>query len=282
MSTAGVTSPARALLVRQVRAIFNDYERGDRPVVPSPDALFKEDTAIRLVHADVVAMMVGGMRALLLQMLHPAALQGVLDHSDFRRDVQGRLRRTARFIALTTYAHRDEAQRAIETVNAIHTRVRGTMPDGRAYSATDPRVLAWVHVAEATSFLDAYVMYGDPAFPPSRQDEYFAQSATIAEALGAAPVPRSRAEALALIGEMRGELVGSAAAREVARFLLKGDSTRRTGAIERTLWTAAVDLLPAFARPMLGLERARMSGLSAMTTTRMMARTIRWAFAGSR
>jgi uncharacterized protein (DUF2236 family) len=282
VSTAGVTSPARALLVRQVRAIFNDYERGDRPVVPSPDALFEEDTAIRLVHADVVAMMVGGMRALLLQMLHPAALQGVLDHSDFRRDVQGRLRRTARFIARTTYAHRDEARRAIETVNAIHTRVHGTMPDGRAYSATDPRVLAWVHVAEATSFVGAYLMYGDPAFSPARQDEYFAQSATIAEALGAAPVPRSRAEALALTGEMRGELVGSASAREVARFLLEGDSTRRTGAIERTLWTAAVDLLPAFARPMLGLDPPRMSGLSAMTTTRMMARTIRWAFAGSR
>lgn len=269
----------RGLLVRRVRAVFNDGARGERPVAPSDEALFAPDTPIRVVHADVVAMMVGGMRALLQQMLHPAALQGVLDHSDFRQDVQGRLRRTARFIATTTYGHRDEAARVIAMVNAVHTRVQGTLADGRSYSATDPRVLAWVHLAEATSFLDAYLAYSDPAMPEAAQDRYFAQTAVVAGMLGAGPLPHTRAEAAALMLEMRDELVGSPAARAVAAFLLDGDHTRHVGRIERTLWNAAIDLLPPFARTMLGLERPGLGGLSAIAGTHVLARTVRWAFA---
>lgn len=92
----------RQRLVRQVRAVFNDSARGETPVPPSDNALFERDSPIRMVHADVVSMMVGGMAALVLQMLHPHALRGVLDHSGFRRDLAGRLRRTARFITVTS------------------------------------------------------------------------------------------------------------------------------------------------------------------------------------
>jgi uncharacterized protein (DUF2236 family) len=276
------TEVLRRQLVRQVRAVFNDQGKGEAPIVPSDDALFAPDTPIRLIHADVVAMMVGGMRALLLQMLHPAALQGVLDHSDFRADVPGRLRRTARFIAVTTYGHRDAARAAIAQVNAIHTRVHGTLPDGRPYAATDPRVLAWVHLASATSFVDAYRAYHDPALSQAAQDQYFAQSGEVANLLGAAPVPRTRTEAKALMAEMRRDLVASAAAREVAAFLLEGDANRRVGTSERLLWTAAVDLLPPFARTMLGLERPGLAAMPALAGTRAMARIIRWAFAPPR
>jgi uncharacterized protein (DUF2236 family) len=278
----GPTQALRNLLVRQVRAVFNDRSKGETPVVPSRHALFEPDSPIRMVHADVVAMMVGGMRALLLQMLHPAALQGVLDHSDFREDVEGRLRRTARFIAVTTYGHRDEAARVVGVVNAIHSRVMGTLPDGTAYAATDPRVLAWVHLAEATSFLEAYLAYGNPAMPPEAQDRYFEQSAVVAEMLGAAPVPRDRAEAAALMSEMRQDLRGSASAREVAAFLLEGEGARRPGAAMRALGAAAVDLLPPFARTMLELQRPGLSAIPALAGTRAMAGAIRWAFAGSR
>ncbi|TCM16436.1 uncharacterized protein (DUF2236 family) [Novosphingobium sp. PhB165] len=282
LNIPGPASAVRGLLVRQVRGVFNDREKGETPVVPSNEALFEVDSPIRMVHADVVAMMVGGMRALLLQMLHPAALQGVLDHSDFREDVQGRLRRTARFIALTTYGHRDEARKAIDRVNAIHARVTGTMPDGRTYSATEPRVLAWVHLAEATSFLEAYLAYGDPGMPPAAQDRYFEQSAVVAEMLGASPLPRNRLEAQSLMADMRGELEGSLAAREVASFLLNGERERRSGAVARTLAVAAVDLLPPFARILLGLKRPGASAWPQMIGTRAMAEAVRWAFAGTR
>jgi len=132
----------RLKLVDQVRGVFNDLEAGQQPVPPSDDALFERNTPIRMVHADIVAMMVGGIRGLLLQMLHPHALQGVLDHSNFRSDMHGRLRRTARFIAVTSFGHRDDAEQAIARVNKIHSRITGYLPDGSPYSATDPRVMS--------------------------------------------------------------------------------------------------------------------------------------------
>ena len=96
MPQADLSEKLRQRLVGRVRAVFHDVEGGEQSVPPSDEALFERDSPIRLVHADVVSMMVGGIRSLLLQMLHPHALQGVLDHSNFRSDMHGRLRRTAR------------------------------------------------------------------------------------------------------------------------------------------------------------------------------------------
>ena len=123
-------APVRKALVRQVRATFNDRSRGERPIPASDDALFPRGSVIRRVHGDVTSMMVGGIAALLTQMLHPKALAGVWDHSDVAEDQLGRLRRTARFIARTTYAHRDVATEAVAKVKTIHEQVSGMLPDG--------------------------------------------------------------------------------------------------------------------------------------------------------
>ncbi|MEC9068079.1 MAG: oxygenase MpaB family protein [Pseudomonadota bacterium] len=266
----------REQLVRRVRAVFN--EDGQQPVPPSDEALFARDTPIRLVHADLVGMMVGGIRGLLLQMLHPHALQGVLDHSDFRHDMHGRLRRTARFIAVTTFGHRDDACAAIARVNRIHERVGGTLPDGTPYSARDPRTLAWVHVAEATSFLAAYLRHVDPALPPAARDEYYRQFAVVARALGADPVPESEAEARAIFAELRGELHTSPEAREVAQFVLTQRPEAAPAALQATLAAEAVALLPPFARSMLGLQRPGLAALPARAATWGMGKALRWAF----
>lgn len=268
----------RRALVGRVRAMFNDTAAGQQPVAISDDALFERDSPIRMVHSGVVPMMVGGIRSLLLQMLHPHALQGVLDHSDFRADMHGRLRRTARFIAQTTYAHRDEAMAAIDRVNRIHTRVNGTLPDGTSYSAIDPRTLAWVHVAEATSFLEAHIAYARPDMPGREQDEYFRQFAVIARALNADPVPETREEAEALILELRADLAASDAAREVADLVLNGRPEGAPRSVQRALGTAAVDLLPPYARTMLGLSRPTVSALPARLATKTMSDGLRWAF----
>src|SRR5260370_32062273 len=118
-------------------------------------------------------MMVGGIAGLLLQMLHPGVLAGVWDHSNFRADMHGRLRRTARFIALTTYGGQAEAEAAIARVRSLHDRVGGTLPNGTPYAANDPELLAWVHVTEATSFLHALIPYVEPAMPSFHQRPYF-------------------------------------------------------------------------------------------------------------
>lgn len=272
------TEIARRALVSRVRAVFNDREAGERPVPLSGEALFERDSPIRMVHADVVSMMVGGMSALLLQVLHPHALQGVLDHSDFRADMHGRLRRTARFIAVTTFGHRDAAGDAIARVNRIHAHVKGTLADGTLYSAQDPATLAWVHAAEATSFLAAYLRFAQPEMPASEQDEYYRQFATIARRLGADPVPQTVAGAQAVLDSFRPALVGSPAAREVADLVLSQRPEGAPGAVQRLLAAEAVALLPPFARTMLGLRRGGLSAMPGRLATQGMAAGLRWAF----
>jgi hypothetical protein len=101
---------------------------------------FGEDRPIRRVHADA-SMFVGGLRALLLQSLHPLAMAGVADHSDYRGDPWGRLQRTSTFLAVTTFGPADDAQRAVDKVRGIHRRVRGVAPDGTPSEASDPHLL---------------------------------------------------------------------------------------------------------------------------------------------
>ena len=268
----------RLKLVERVRGVFNDVESGQQPVPTSDEALFPKDSPIRMVHADIVAMMVGGVRGLLLQMLHPHALQGVLDHSNFRTDMHGRLRRTARFIAVTTFGHREDAMAAVDRVNRIHAKVGGTLPDGTAYSATDPRTLAWVHVAEATSFLAAYLRHVRPDMPGSEQDEYYRQFAVIARALGAAPVPIDRREAEAIFRDLRTDLTASPAAREIAQLVLTQKPPGSPPAVQALLGAEAVALLPPFARSMLALERPGLAAIPARAATWGMGKTLRWAF----
>ena len=268
----------RLKLVERVRGVFNDVESGQQPVPTSDEALFPKDSPIRMVHADIVAMMVGGVRGLLLQMLHPHALQGVLDHSNFRTDMHGRLRRTARFIAVTTFGHREDAMAAVDRVNRIHAKVGGTLPNGTAYSATDPRTLAWVHVAEATSFLAAYLRHVRPDMPGSEQDEYYRQFAVIARALGADPVPIDRREAEAIFRDLRADLTASPAAREIAQLVLTQKPPGSPPAVQALLGAEAVALLPPFARSMLALERPGLAAIPARAATWGMGKTLRWAF----
>lgn len=268
----------RQSLVGKVRGVFNDLSAGETPVPVSDEALFERNSPIRMVHADLVGMMIGGIRSLLLQMLHPHALQGVLDHSNFRADMHGRLRRTARFIAVTTFGHRDEAAKAIERVNRIHAAIGGALPDGTPYSASDPRVLAWVHVAGATSFLAAYLRHVSPDMPGHEQDEYYRQFAVIARALGADPVPLDRREAEVLFRELRQDLRPSPEAREVAQLVLNQRPEGAPPAVQALLGTEAVALLPSFARAMLGLEKPGLTALPARAATWGMGKTLRWAF----
>ena len=273
-----ITERVRLALVDQVRGVFNDTAGGEEPVPPSDDALFERDSPIRMVHADLVGMMVGGIRSLLLQMLHPHALQGVLDHSNFRADMHGRLRRTARFIAITTYGERDAAMAAIDRVNRIHAKVEGTLPDGTPYSATDPRTLAWVHVIEAQSFLAGYMRYVRPHMPVAEQDEYYRQFAVIARTLNADPVPTSVAEADAIHRALRSDLATGPAAREVADLVLNQRPEGAPPAIQAMLGAEAVAMLPPFARSMLGLKRPGLEAIPARAATWGVGRTLRWAF----
>lgn len=268
----------RRELVGRVRDVFNDTAGGQQPVPISDNGMFERDSPIRMVHADLVGMMVGGVRSLLLQMLHPHALQGVLDHSNFRHDMHGRLRRTARFMALTTFGDRAQVEAAVGAVNRIHTRIKGSLPDGTPYSAQDPATLAWVHLAGAQSFLAGYKRYAKPDMPYAEQDEYYRQFAEIGRMLGADPVPVTVREAETLFRDMRRALRGSAEAREVARIVLAEKPEGTPAPMQQILAAEAVAMLPPFARAMLDLPTPGITRLANRAATVAMGKTLRWAF----
>src|ERR1700722_9210405 len=154
------------------------------------DRWFAEDRPIRRVHGDS-SMFVGGIRALLLQSLHPLAMAGVDAHSGYRGDPWGRLQRTSYFLAVTTFGRASDAKAATERVKAIHRRVTGTAPDGRPYAASDPHLLTWVHTAEADSFLRAHTRFGAEPLDQAGRDGYVADVARIAGGLGGPGPPRT-------------------------------------------------------------------------------------------
>lgn len=275
-----LTEPAKVAIRRRITDLFNDAAKGERPILRRADALFTTDSVAWRVNGDIVTMMIGGVSGLLLQMLHPAVLAGVWDHSDFRSDMHGRLRRTAKFIAVTTYDHAEHGLAAIDRVRTIHDRIGGVLPDGTPYRVSDPALLAWVHVTEAISFLNAWIRYAEPDMPLADQDRYFAEMAVVAERLGADPVPHDRASAEALIQSMRAPLRADARTREVAQLVLNQSvGAAMTDAASAVIMQAGVDLLPDWARQMHGLKTPPTPVVRG--GARALARTLAWAYDGS-
>jgi uncharacterized protein (DUF2236 family) len=209
---------------------------------------FTDDRPIRRVHGDA-SMFVGGLRALLLQSLHPLAMAGVAEHSNYRDDPWGRLQRTSTFLAETTFGSAADAQRAVDRVRGIHRRVHGTAADGRSYTATDPHLLEWVHVAEADSFLRAHQRYGAAPLDRAGRDGYVADMAEIAARLGVVDPPRTERELAQRLKAFRPELHSTPAAREAARFLLLTPPLPLAARAPYGALTAtAVAMLPLWAR----------------------------------
>jgi uncharacterized protein (DUF2236 family) len=239
---------------------------------------FAPDSPVAVVHGDA-SMFVGGMRALLMQTLHPAAMRAVSEHSGYRGDMWGRLHRTSTFLATTSFGHAEDAQQAVDIVRAIHRRVTGTMPDGTPYAASDPHLLRWVHVAEVDSFLRAHAVYGRDQLDQDGRDAYLDQAAIIAERLGATDVPHSEAELRASLAAYRPELRGTPEAREAVKHLLLTPPLPLAARPPYgVLAAAAVGLMPAWTRPHLRLpwlplaERTVVRAMGSAATG-----TIRWA-----
>lgn len=241
---------------------------------------FPEGAAIRRVHGDA-SMFVGGVRALLMQSLHPLAMAGVAAHSGYKGDPWGRLQRTSFFLAVTTFGPTDDAEEMVARVRAVHARVKGTASDGRPYAASDPHLLRWVHIAEIDSFLAAHQRYGQRPLDAAGRDNYVAETARVAEALGATDPPRSEAELREQLAAYRPELAGTPAARQAARYILL---TPPLPPLARPPYTAisaaAVAMMPRWARvqlmlpwfPPVDVVVARPAGAA-------ITRTIRWAMA---
>jgi len=239
---------------------------------------FTQADPIWRVHADA-AMFAAGIRALLLQSLHPLAMAGVAGHSGYKGDPWGRLQHTSTFLATTTFGTIDDAEALIERIRGIHVRVRGRTPDGRLYAASDPHLLKWVHLAEADSFLRTHQRYAVTALIPAEADRYVAQSCVVATRLGVIDPPTTVAELDTAIQSYRPELEGSPAAREAARFLLLHPPlpwSARPG--YGALAAAGVALLPPWARQQLALPTMALADCAiALPLGGAATRVIRWA-----
>ena len=216
--------------------------------------LFGPGSAAWQVHADL-ATIVGGVRAVLLQTLHPLAMAAVADHSDYRRDPLGRLHRTAGFLGATIFGTTPVAEQAVAQVRAIHDRVSGRAPDGRRYEANDPHLLAWIHVTEVDSFLVAHQRYGRRPLDRTGADRYAAEMARVGEMLGADALPTTVASVRAAIEGFRPELAATRQAHDAVRFLLWPPLPLSARGPHALVVAGAVGLLPRWAARALWLPR---------------------------
>jgi len=260
------------------RVAGEDYrERADEIWNTVGPRWFGPGDPIWTVHASS-SMFVGGIRALLVQSLHPLAMAGVAGHSGYKGDPWGRLQRTSTYLATTTYGTVEDAERAIARVRGIHRRVRGTAPDGRVYAADDPNLLSWVHAAEAESFLTAYQALAPEPLGPADADTYVAQSGSVAARLGVPDPPTTVAGLEGVLAAYRPELEPTPAALEAADFLLHHPPLPLTArGPYAALAAGALALTPGWARELLDLPTGAGVDRVGLAAGRLVTSVIRWA-----
>jgi uncharacterized protein (DUF2236 family) len=252
----------------------------------SDSGLFSADTVTWRIHADPV-MAPAGLRALYLQALHPLAMAGVANHSDFRRDPWGRLNRTARWIGLTTYGRMADIEPAAARLRTVHSHVRGTDAEtGRPYAADDPDLLLWVHCCLVDSFLSTYRRCGG-TLAQGEADGYLREQVRVAPLVGLDPllVPDSEAALAAYFVRVRPELRITREARRAAAFVLVPPMPLWAQLVTpaRPAWAGLASLafamLPPWARTMYGPGSHSTHGLPhlphAEAATNALGRTLR-------
>lgn len=232
------------------------YSRGV-PEHPADDGFFGPASVTWRSAGDLSAP-VAGLRALMLQALHPLAMAGVDQHSDWRDDPVGRLAATQAYLATVSFGERAAAQRVAERVRRIHTRVTGVDGvTGKPYAAGDPALLLWVHVALVDSNLAARSLFGVP-LSPADADRYVGEMTVAAELVGVPRemVPASVPQLTGCIEAVKPELACTPAASESMAFLLEPPGLDEDIAeIWQDIRDGAVGSLPQWAAEMYGYER---------------------------
>ncbi len=249
---------------------------------PADGGLFGPDSATWFVHSDA-AMLVGGVRALLLQTLHAPTMAGVADHSSYESDPLGRLQRTGKFLGTTTFGTVEEAQAAIATVRRIHSHVRGMTPDGHPYSATDPHLLKWVHITEVDSFLEAKRRFGSGQIDADTADSYVREMAIVGEGLGVTEAPLNVAELKDALDSYRPELKLNGQSRRALRFIAMPPLQLAMRGPYAVLLGGAVSSLPRWARRKLWLPRLPITETLAVQPAALtLVRLLDWSMAAAR
>ncbi len=219
--------------------------------------LFGPGSSVWEVHG-CISTLVGGIRALLMQAAHPAALTGVAEHSQYDTDPLGRLERTTRWLTITTFGSTEAIEREARRVNELHSHVNGTYPakDGksRSYSARDARHLLWVHCAFTDSFLRAHLELGYPISLGA--DRYVQEWSKSAIPLGLNSAPQSALELQETIaGFITNEVETIAMTPPIVRFILKPPFGKGGLFFYRILANAAIATIDEPFLKVLGLKK---------------------------
>lgn len=276
-------------LSRRFRRLLSQDPNGVPPWLPivaegDKPGLFLPSDAPWIVHADF-GTLVGGIRALLMQALHPGSLTGVKNHSRYQQDPLGRLAGTIRWLTVTTFGSVDAVAGEAARVNRMHQRVTGEYQTGagelKSYRAADEDLLLWVHIAFMESFLVAHQFYSAQPIPSgdaaTGADNYVGQWARSVEPLGLNNVPMTEAELEKLIGEIyqSGQLSKTPDTESVIKFIQYPPLPAAAKPVYRLLFEAAVvSLRPEF-RELLGLKAK--SRWLIVPTTRAVLKLMRWA-----
>ena len=221
-------------------------------------ALVPPDGVSWRVFANPVALFIGGVAAVLLELAEPSVRSGVWDHSSFQRDPLMRLRRTGFAAMMTVYGPRSAAEKQIARVVRVHAHVKGVTPDGVPYSANDPRLLDWVHATATFGFTEAYHRYVRP-LSPGEKDTAFAEGRSSARLYGAAGAPHSWAAWQAMLALTGPTLEGSAILADFMRIMAEAAILPPPLRwLQRLLVRAAVQITP---EPVRSLPQLRGRGL---------------------
>ena len=240
-----------------IRQSIRDMVGGGGPPVaflspPGDRGLLGPESIAWKVHADFISMMIGGISSLILQALHPKALAGVWDHSSFREDLKGRLGRTAYFIAATTYGSTELAENIIERVNLIHTKVSGIDELGQPYHATDPHLLAWVHLTETRSFMSSFEHHRQEQLTALQKDQYFLEMKMLGEKMGAIDLPSNYAHTESAIHSYLPELHFGERAKSIIDLLENFPGPLRSKVFIKLISRAGFLNLPNWVYPVIG------------------------------
>jgi uncharacterized protein (DUF2236 family) len=232
------------------------------------------------LHSDVAAIAIGGVGAIIMEILHPSVMAGVQDMSSYREDPYRRGRTTYGYVVTTTFANTRAAERLIGAVKRMHGKVNGTRPDGVPYRALDPELIGWVHTCIPWAVMQAFERFNRP-LTTDEKDRYLAEQAVIGRMGGAGAIPETASELDDYVEAMRPQLAVTDQTLEFFDFLLGAPfGVHAPGPLKtqvnRFQLEAGMSLMPDWARRMSGFD-APLPQVSA-AVLRSYAATLRWAF----
>lgn len=282
-----LNAPKSVISHRWVRTLGADGLPGVQFSEPAGDqGLYGPDSAIWYVHSDVGGL-VGGLSGLLLGALHQPTMYGTNQHSSYSDDPLARLGRTASFVNAMTWGSTPVVEHTCDLVRTMHRHVRGTMPDGRPYSADDSDQLIWTATTQAHCVMRAHQRYHPKPVTGARIDEYYEQYARFSASLGATkPAPNDRQQVADYFTDMRPLLTFAEETAELAEFFRQPfgpDPVSKAASVVIT--RAAFDTLPSWGRRLYGIRKAGGVSLVPRTierqltqrSTALLLATLRWS-----